>query len=175
MASLTPVQRTARAAPARRRLVFRLLDDRNFLGLAMIAPAAAFLLLNGIALYAGEVLRRRAAAAVPAQQPVGAPVEHTGEIVGQLALQIARVGRRTPPRATQVGAEHPVAVGGQRTDQLVPLPPVLREAVHQHDGRPLGRTGVGDVDRHTVAQLDVPVFDSDGSFERGHGDHAFRS
>src|SRR5579864_2210823 len=45
MASLTPVQRTARAAPARRRLVFRLLDDRNFLGLAMIAPAAAFLLV----------------------------------------------------------------------------------------------------------------------------------
>ena len=34
MASLTPVQRTARAIPARRRLAFRLLDDRNFLGLA---------------------------------------------------------------------------------------------------------------------------------------------
>jgi multiple sugar transport system permease protein len=45
MASLTPVQRTARAIPARRRLAFRLLDDRNFLGLAMIAPAAAFLLV----------------------------------------------------------------------------------------------------------------------------------
>src|ERR1700721_1726956 len=44
-------------------------------------PAAAFLLLNGIALYAGEVLRRRAAAAVPEQQPVGASVEHTGEAV----------------------------------------------------------------------------------------------
>jgi undecaprenyl-diphosphatase len=44
-------------------------------------PAAAFLLLNGIALYAGEVLRRRAAAAVPEQQPVGGPVEHTGEAV----------------------------------------------------------------------------------------------
>jgi multiple sugar transport system permease protein len=45
MVSLTPVQRTARAIPARRRLAFRLLDDRNFLGLAMIAPAAAFLLV----------------------------------------------------------------------------------------------------------------------------------
>jgi multiple sugar transport system permease protein len=45
MASLTPVQRTARAIPARRRLAFRLLDDRNVLGLLMIAPAAAFLLV----------------------------------------------------------------------------------------------------------------------------------
>jgi multiple sugar transport system permease protein len=45
MASLTPVQRTARAVPARQRLAFRLLDDRNVLGLLMIAPAAAFLLV----------------------------------------------------------------------------------------------------------------------------------
>ncbi|SPM42633.1 Undecaprenyl pyrophosphate phosphatase UppP [Mycobacterium numidiamassiliense] len=51
-------------------------------------PAAAFLLLNGIALYAGEVLRRRAAAAVPAQQPVGAPVEHTGEAVDERLAQL---------------------------------------------------------------------------------------
>src|SRR5271155_881372 len=45
MASLTPVQRTARAIPARQRLAFRLLDDRNVLGLLMIAPAAALLLV----------------------------------------------------------------------------------------------------------------------------------
>jgi multiple sugar transport system permease protein len=45
MASLTPVQRAARAIPARQRLAFRLLDDRNVLGLLMIAPAAAFLLV----------------------------------------------------------------------------------------------------------------------------------
>ena len=45
MASLTPVQRAARPIPARRRLVFRLLDDRNFLGVALILPAAAFLLV----------------------------------------------------------------------------------------------------------------------------------
>jgi multiple sugar transport system permease protein len=45
MASLTPAQRTARPIAARRRLAFRLLDDRNFLGLIMIAPAAAFLLV----------------------------------------------------------------------------------------------------------------------------------
>jgi multiple sugar transport system permease protein len=45
MASLTPVQRTTRPIPARLRLALRLLDDRNFLGLVMIAPAAAFLLV----------------------------------------------------------------------------------------------------------------------------------
>jgi multiple sugar transport system permease protein len=45
MASLTPAQRTARPIAAPRRLAFRLLDDRNFLGLIMIAPAAAFLLV----------------------------------------------------------------------------------------------------------------------------------
>jgi undecaprenyl-diphosphatase len=52
-------------------------------------PAAAFLLLNGIALYAGEVLRRRAAAAVPEQQPVGASVEHTGEAVDDRLAQLS--------------------------------------------------------------------------------------
>lgn len=51
-------------------------------------PAAVFLLLNGSALYAGEVLRRRAAAAVPVQQPVGAPVEHTGEAVDERLAQL---------------------------------------------------------------------------------------
>lgn len=40
-------------------------------------PAAAFLLLNGIALYAGEVLRRRAAAAPPPDDRCA----HTGEAV----------------------------------------------------------------------------------------------
>jgi multiple sugar transport system permease protein len=45
MASLTPVQRAARTIPSRQRLAFRLLDDRNVLGLLMIAPAAAFLLV----------------------------------------------------------------------------------------------------------------------------------
>jgi multiple sugar transport system permease protein len=45
MASLTPVQRTARPIPARPWLATRLLDNRNVLGLLMIAPAAAFLLV----------------------------------------------------------------------------------------------------------------------------------
>src|SRR6202050_2821977 len=45
MASLTPVKRTAGAIPARHRLAFGLPDDRNVLGLLMIAPAAAFLLV----------------------------------------------------------------------------------------------------------------------------------
>jgi len=45
MASLTPAERAARPIPARRPLALRLLDDRNVLGLVMIAPAAAFLLV----------------------------------------------------------------------------------------------------------------------------------
>jgi multiple sugar transport system permease protein len=45
MASLTPAQRTARSTPEKRRSAFRLLDDRNGLGLLLIAPAALFLLV----------------------------------------------------------------------------------------------------------------------------------
>jgi multiple sugar transport system permease protein len=45
MASLTPVQQTARSIPARSSFASRLLDDRNVLGLFMIAPAALFLLV----------------------------------------------------------------------------------------------------------------------------------
>ncbi|MBV8796727.1 MAG: hypothetical protein JO136_17485, partial [Hyphomicrobiales bacterium] len=45
MASLTPARRAARPIPTRRRSAFRLLDDRNVLGLLMIAPAALFLLV----------------------------------------------------------------------------------------------------------------------------------
>jgi multiple sugar transport system permease protein len=44
MASLTPARRTARVMPAPR-LTARLLDNRNVLGLIMIAPAAAILLV----------------------------------------------------------------------------------------------------------------------------------
>jgi multiple sugar transport system permease protein len=44
MASLTPAERTARVTP-RRRLTVGFLDNRNVLGLIMIAPAAAILLL----------------------------------------------------------------------------------------------------------------------------------
>ena len=45
MASNAPAYRAARTIPTRRGLAFRLLDDRNFLGVALIAPAAAFLLV----------------------------------------------------------------------------------------------------------------------------------
>jgi multiple sugar transport system permease protein len=44
MASLTPAERAARVTP-RRRLALAFLDNRNVLGLIMIAPAAAILLL----------------------------------------------------------------------------------------------------------------------------------
>jgi multiple sugar transport system permease protein len=45
MASFTPAQRALRPIPARRQLLFRLADDRNFLGVALMLPAAAFLLV----------------------------------------------------------------------------------------------------------------------------------
>ena|SRR5208337_4242951 len=45
MASYTSARRAPRAMPERRALIFRLLDDRNVLGLAMMLPAAAFLLV----------------------------------------------------------------------------------------------------------------------------------
>jgi multiple sugar transport system permease protein len=45
MASFSSAQRAARPIPTPRRLAFRLLDDRNFLGVALILPAATFLLV----------------------------------------------------------------------------------------------------------------------------------
>jgi|HubBroStandDraft_1064217.scaffolds.fasta_scaffold163269_2 multiple sugar transport system permease protein len=45
MASFTPAQRAVRPIPARRSLVSRLADDRNFLGVVLMLPAAAFLLV----------------------------------------------------------------------------------------------------------------------------------
>ena len=45
MASVTPIQRVARPIRGRPGLAFRLLNDRNVLGLIMIAPAAAFLVV----------------------------------------------------------------------------------------------------------------------------------
>jgi len=88
------------------------------------------------------------------------PIEHGRQVVGHLVLQIARARRRTPPRAAQVGAQYPVAVGGQRADQLVPLPPVFRKAVHQHYRRPVGGSGVGDVNRDATAHIDELVLDA---------------
>ena len=51
-------------------------------------PAAGFLLLNGVALYAGEVLRRRVA--LPAGQEESTPAEqvHTGEAIDNLLAQL---------------------------------------------------------------------------------------
>jgi multiple sugar transport system permease protein len=45
MAANASAYRAAKPIPARRRLAFRLLDDRNVLGLVMMVPAAAFLLV----------------------------------------------------------------------------------------------------------------------------------
>ncbi|OBB64250.1 undecaprenyl-diphosphate phosphatase [Mycobacterium sp. 852014-50255_SCH5639931] len=51
-------------------------------------PAAIFLLLNGIALYAGEVLRRRVAPGTDREQRVGEQPAHTGEAVDNRLAQL---------------------------------------------------------------------------------------
>ncbi|MGD1257421.1 undecaprenyl-diphosphate phosphatase [Mycobacterium seoulense] len=51
-------------------------------------PAAIFLLLNGIALYAGEVLRRRVAPESDHAQPAGDKAAHTGEAVDNRLAQL---------------------------------------------------------------------------------------
>ncbi|OBI20238.1 undecaprenyl-diphosphate phosphatase [Mycobacterium sp. E2497] len=51
-------------------------------------PAAIFLVLNGIALYAGEVLRRRVAPAPDREQPTEEQREHTGEAVDHRLAQL---------------------------------------------------------------------------------------
>ncbi|OBH11992.1 undecaprenyl-diphosphate phosphatase [Mycobacterium sp. E1747] len=51
-------------------------------------PAAIFLLLNGIALYAGEVLRRRVAPAADHGQTAGQELAHTGEAVDNRLAQL---------------------------------------------------------------------------------------
>ncbi|MGZ4516194.1 MAG: undecaprenyl-diphosphate phosphatase, partial [Mycobacterium sp.] len=51
-------------------------------------PAAIFLLLNGIALYAGERLRRRVAPAPDADQPAEEHPAHTGEAVDNRLAQL---------------------------------------------------------------------------------------
>src|SRR5271166_5352753 len=51
-------------------------------------PAAAFLLLNGIALYVGEVLRRRVSPAASPGQPAEADEEHTGEAIDNRLAQL---------------------------------------------------------------------------------------
>ena len=42
-------------------------------------------------------------------------------------------------------------------DERAPLPPVLREAVNHHDRRTVGRSGIGDVDRHAIHYVDEVV------------------
>src|SRR6201997_319707 len=52
-------------------------------------PAAAFLLLNGIALYVGEVLRRRVSPAASPGQPTEADEAHTGEAIDNRLAQLS--------------------------------------------------------------------------------------
>ncbi len=108
-------------------------------------------------------------------RPHAQPVQHGRQVVGHVVLQVARPWRRTPTGTAQIGTQHPVSVGGQRSDQLVPLPPVLREAVDQHHRRALRGSGVGDVDRHPGAQIDVLVIDTVESGHLHHGVQRNRS
>jgi undecaprenyl-diphosphatase len=67
-------------------------------------PAAAFLLLNGVALYAGEVLRRRRYGLAPADDPDRVAQEradHTGEAVDKRLAQLP-LGRGVLIGAAQV-------------------------------------------------------------------------
>jgi undecaprenyl-diphosphatase len=52
-------------------------------------PAAGFLVLNGIALYAGEVLRRRVSPAAERDQPTPVEELHTGEAVDDRIAQLS--------------------------------------------------------------------------------------
>ena len=96
-------------------------------------------------------------------------IENGGQVLGHLVLGVAGPGRRAPAGTAQIGAQHPVTVGSQRSYQVMPLPPVLREAVHQHHRRTIGRPGVGDMDRDAGSEIYVPVFDT---VEGGHFGHA---
>jgi hypothetical protein len=52
--------------------------------------------------------------------------------------------------------------------RTAPLPPVLREAVHQHHRWPIDRSGVGHMDDHIVAQIDEPVLHPVEDRQRAH-------
>ena len=88
-------------------------------------PAAVFLLLNGVALYAGEVLRRRVAAwprVRPEPPQAGRRPRHTGEAVDNRLAQL------------------PIAAG--RVDRLRSNPgpaPRYQPLRHHHRGRPVAR------------------------------------
>lgn len=67
-------------------------------------PAAAFLLLNGIALYVGEVLRRRIAPAPGQGQPADAELEHGDEASDRRLAQLPL------PRGVVIGAAQILAL-----------------------------------------------------------------
>jgi hypothetical protein len=67
--------------------------------------------------------------------------EHVGENVAHGVPVGRRVG---PTSAAQVGRDHSVVLG-ERRDDLASLPPVLREAVQEQDGRGIRVPGLGDV------------------------------
>ena len=87
-------------------------------------------------------------------------IQHRREIICHVGLEVVVVGSGAPAGTPQIRAQHAVAVSRQWRDQLVPLPPVLREAVHEHHRRPVRGPGVGDVNRDTAAYVYEPVLDA---------------
>jgi hypothetical protein len=67
------------------------------------------------------------------------------EDIGEDLPHRVPVGRRVgPASAPQIGRDRPVALG-ERRDDLAPLPPVLREAVQEQDGRGIRVPSLGDM------------------------------
>src|SRR5205807_7167955 len=67
-------------------------------------------------------------------------VEERDDVAGELLLLIAPRGSVRPSEAAQVGADHTVPLSQSR-DHLPPLPPVLPEAMHEHDRIAASRLG----------------------------------
>jgi hypothetical protein len=93
----------------------------------------------------------------PIRQPGRRPSRFSGS---------ASAAPSSSARAAQVGTQHPVAVGGQRADQLVPL--------SQFSGKPctgitFGGSGVGDVNRDTTPRIDEVVLDAIQGRQSNHG------
>src|SRR5207248_3201560 len=82
------------------------------------------------------------------------------EVVGHLGLRITAAGCVAPARATKIRDEHPVSIRGQGADQAMPLPPVLWEAMNQHDRGAVAGTRLGEVNPQAAGRRDVAMLDA---------------
>ena len=103
-------------------------------------------------------------------------VAEADQVVDQRLLAEVLVGRVLgPAEAAQVRGDRAKAGLGQRPEQVAPLVPVLRPAVHEHDRPPV----LGTRDRHVHAQpahAHVAVLDPFYvGHLHGHAAHSMRS